>query len=66
MPGRLCNLGNAQERRFHRLGQLADLENAISNQQKAVELTQDDHPNKSTYFSNLAPVSELVFSISAN
>jgi hypothetical protein len=39
--------------RFERLGELADLENAISNQQKAVELTDDGHPSRPGFLSNL-------------
>jgi len=45
-PMFLNNLGNCQKARSGRLGKLADLEIAICNQQKAVELTDDKHPNK--------------------
>jgi len=40
----LNNLGISQETRFEHLGELVDLENAIFNKQKAVELTDDGHP----------------------
>jgi hypothetical protein len=36
------------------ISELTDLENAISNAQKAVELTDDGHPNKPMYFLNLS------------
>ena len=52
-PALLDNLGMSQETRFGRLGELADLENAIFNQQKAVKLTDDGHPNKPKYLNNL-------------
>jgi tetratricopeptide (TPR) repeat protein len=47
------NLGNSQLARFEHLDDLSDLENAISNQQKTVELTDDGHPNQPIYFSSL-------------
>jgi len=40
--------------RFERLGELTDLENSISNVQKAVQFTDDGHPNKAAYPSNLS------------
>jgi len=51
-PGR-HNLGISQETRFGRIGKLADLENAIFNQQRAVKLTDDGHPAKPMYLNNL-------------
>ena len=42
----LMTLGNSQLARFEHLDDLSDLENAISNQQKTVELTNDGHPNQ--------------------
>jgi len=53
LPSRLSNLGNGQETRFNRIGELADLENAISNKQQAVELTDDSHPTMPRFLSNL-------------
>src|SRR6266481_3413348 len=51
--GRLSNLASSQEVRFQRLGNLCDLENAISNIEKAAQLTNDDHPTKSLYLAHL-------------
>ncbi|KAI0032988.1 CHAT domain-containing protein, partial [Vararia minispora EC-137] len=42
----LNNLGAALAVRFHRLGQLNDLEQAVLLGQRAVDLTHDSHPNK--------------------
>ena len=44
-PMYLSALSNSQQTHFGQFGELADLENAIFNQQKAVELTDDRHPN---------------------
>jgi len=52
-PTYLSNLGDCQQTRFRRLGNLSDLEGAILNQQKAVELTDDKHTDKPTYLNNL-------------
>ena len=49
----LSNLGIALQTRFNRLGNLADIENAILSHQKAVDLTPDGHPNKPRYLFNL-------------
>jgi hypothetical protein len=38
---------------FHNIGELADIENAISNLQEAVKLTVDGDPNKPMYLSKL-------------
>jgi len=61
----VSNLGSGQRTRFERLGDLSDLENAISNYEKAVELTDDRHPNKPMYLSNLGMASTLASSASA-
>jgi len=42
-----------QRTRFDRLGELTDMEDCILNLQKAVQLTDDGHPNKAAYLSNL-------------
>jgi CHAT domain-containing protein len=47
------NLGITQQTRFNRLGDLSDLENAISNNAKAVDLTDDGHPIKPGRLLNL-------------
>jgi hypothetical protein len=43
----------AQRLHFQHLGDLSDLENAISNMERAVSLTDDSHPNKPMFLSNL-------------
>ena len=53
MAVELSSLGLSQLLRFRHHGQFSDLESAISNQQKAVELTDDGHPDKPTYLSQL-------------
>lgn len=45
-PFCLTILGLSQHDRFNQLGKLSDLENAISNQDKAIKLTNDRHPSK--------------------
>jgi DNA-binding MltR family transcriptional regulator len=55
---RMDTLGQNQLRCFERLGHMSDLVNSISNQRKAVELTDDGHPNKPMYFTNLG-ISQL-------
>ncbi|KIM86653.1 hypothetical protein PILCRDRAFT_86352 [Piloderma croceum F 1598] len=47
------NLGLSQLKRYEWLGGLVDLENAISNLQQAVQLTDDRHPDKSLCLANL-------------
>jgi dihydroxyacetone kinase DhaKLM complex PTS-EIIA-like component DhaM len=47
--------------RFQCLGRLADLKNAIFNEQMAVELTDDRHPDKPMYLSNLGISQETCF-----
>jgi CHAT domain-containing protein len=49
----LSNLSTSQQTRFKSLGVLVDVENSISNLGKAVELTDDGHPDKPMYLSNL-------------
>jgi len=51
----LTNLGLGQLKRYERLGGLDDLEDSISNMEKAVRLTKYGrrHPNKSICLSNL-------------
>ncbi|KIM78354.1 hypothetical protein PILCRDRAFT_794197 [Piloderma croceum F 1598] len=46
------SLGTSQLCRFNRLGDVSDLENAITNTQNAVELTDESHPDKPWYLSN--------------
>jgi tetratricopeptide (TPR) repeat protein len=52
-PVYLSHLGSSQQTRFGHLGELVDLENAISNQRRAVELADDKHPSKPAYLLNL-------------
>ena len=47
------NLGNSFLTRFERLGQLNDLEDAISRQRDAVNLAPNYHPEKPGYLNNL-------------
>jgi hypothetical protein len=58
VPMHMDSMGTSQLRRFEHFGDLSDLENAISNQQKAVDLTNDGHPDQPMYFSNLG-ISQL-------
>ena len=60
-PMYLSNLGAAQRIRFNRLGDLSDLENAISNLEKAVQLTDDKHPRKPAFLSNLGSAQQTCF-----
>ena len=48
------NLGSSSLARFERLGQLNDLEDAISRQSEAVDLTPDGHPRKPNYLMSLS------------
>lgn len=57
----LFNLGTAQKTRFERLGDLTDLEIAISNLEKAISLTGDGHPDKPVRLSALAQIYETRF-----
>jgi hypothetical protein len=59
--GLLTNLGSALQSHFGRLGSLKDLEDAISNQRRPVELTPDGHPHKPARLSNLGSVLQLRF-----
>jgi hypothetical protein len=52
-PSLLNNLGNSFQSRFERLGSLTDLEDAIRNKQKAVELTPNSHPDKPDWLHDL-------------
>ena len=52
-PAYLNNLGNSFQSRFERLGDIADLDEAITAQQQAVRLTPDGHPDKPAYLNNL-------------
>ncbi|TDL13607.1 hypothetical protein BD410DRAFT_846786, partial [Rickenella mellea] len=52
-PGLLDNLGSSFTRRFARLGDLADIEHAISNHERAAQLTSDNHPGKPSYLTGL-------------
>ncbi|KAF8132578.1 TPR-like protein [Boletus edulis] len=49
----LFNLGNSFITRFSRLGELRDLEDAISTHRDAVHLTPDGHPDKAGCLNNL-------------
>lgn len=49
----LTNPGNSYDLRFGHLGELAALDNAISNKQKAVDLTPNGHQDRLVYLSNL-------------
>ncbi|KAG6370030.1 hypothetical protein JVT61DRAFT_12549 [Boletus reticuloceps] len=51
--GMLNNLGNSFITRFERLGELSDLEDAISTLRDAVHLTPDGHPDKPSGLNNL-------------
>ncbi|KIM20627.1 hypothetical protein M408DRAFT_81702 [Serendipita vermifera MAFF 305830] len=52
-PTLLINLGSAIETRFDRLGDVKDLEKAISLKQAAVDFTPDGHPDKPARLNNL-------------
>ncbi|KAF8443848.1 CHAT domain-containing protein [Boletus edulis BED1] len=52
-PVHLNNLGNSFITRFLRLGELRDLEDAISTHRDAVHLTPDGHPDKPVHLSSL-------------
>jgi len=53
MPGCLNNLGNSYRCCFERSGKLSDISEAISLQQRAVELTTNGHTDMSMYLNNL-------------
>jgi tetratricopeptide (TPR) repeat protein len=57
----LSNIGMAQQTRFERLGDLSDLKNAILNKAKAVQLTNDGHPQKPGHLSNLSIAQQTLF-----
>ncbi|KAF8129042.1 TPR-like protein [Boletus edulis] len=52
-PSRLHNLGLSLITRFERLGELSDLEHAISTHREAVDLTPHGHPDKPSRLNNL-------------
>ncbi|KAJ6582426.1 CHAT domain-containing protein [Mycena capillaripes] len=52
-PARLSNLGNSLVTRFNHLGNLGDLNGAISKHEDAVRLILDSHSNKHIWLSNL-------------
>ncbi|KAF8443866.1 hypothetical protein L210DRAFT_3643456 [Boletus edulis BED1] len=52
-PGRLNNLGRSFRARFKRLGELRDLEDAISTHMDAIHLTPDGHPDRPHCLNNL-------------
>ena len=53
MPSYLTNLGNAYLGRFECTGDVADVSDAISHQQRAVHLTPDGHAYMPGQLSNL-------------
>jgi ssDNA-specific exonuclease RecJ len=53
MPGWLNNLGNSFRIRFEHTGDLADISEAISSQQKAVQLTPEGHADMPVHLNNL-------------
>jgi len=53
MPSRLSSLGGSILRRFECTGDLADVANAISARQRAVQLTPDGHADMPSWLSNL-------------
>ncbi|KIM76596.1 hypothetical protein PILCRDRAFT_12648 [Piloderma croceum F 1598] len=57
----LYNLGLSQETRFKRLSDLSDLENAISNCQKAVELPDQEQSDQPLYLVGLARCQQTRF-----
>jgi tetratricopeptide (TPR) repeat protein len=60
-PSVISNLGIGLQSRFERLGSLIDMDDMISNQRKAVELTPDGHPEKPRLFSHLGNALQLRF-----
>ncbi|KAF8552352.1 hypothetical protein OG21DRAFT_1416340 [Imleria badia] len=52
-PSHLRNLGNSLFSRFERLGELSDLEDAISRFRDAIGLISHGHPEEPTYLNNL-------------
>jgi hypothetical protein len=53
MPNWLNNLGNSFQSRFEHTGDLADISDAISYQQKAVHLTPEGHADMPGWLNNL-------------
>ncbi|KIJ23996.1 hypothetical protein M422DRAFT_275317 [Sphaerobolus stellatus SS14] len=51
--GYFKDLGDLFCSRFDRLGHVVDIDQAIAAQQEAVNLTNDDHPDKARYLNNL-------------
>ena len=56
-PKYLVSLSACHDLRIHRLGDLADLENALSNKEKAAELTDWGNPSKAGRLSLLGDFS---------
>ncbi|KAJ7466076.1 CHAT domain-containing protein [Mycena latifolia] len=54
MPSQLANLGNSLLRRFECLGDLTDINQAVSRHEAAVELTPDGHQEMPSRLNNLA------------
>jgi hypothetical protein len=52
-PGWLNNLGNSLLSRFHRLGDLGDMNKSVLMKEHAVQLTPDGHPNKPGWLDSL-------------
>ncbi|PVF92618.1 hypothetical protein CPB86DRAFT_877740 [Serendipita vermifera] len=52
-PMYLKGLGSSLERRFHRLGNLDDLDSAIISKQAAVDLIPEDYPDRAEYLGDL-------------
>ena len=50
---RLSNLGNSLSLRFGHMGDVADIDEAITAQQQTVSLVPDGHPGTPTYLNNL-------------
>ena len=54
-------LGAGQLHRFEQMGNLCDLEEAFSYRERAVELTDEGHANKSGYLCNLSSSQRIRF-----
>jgi tetratricopeptide (TPR) repeat protein len=60
-PDGLATAGIQFLQRFWRLGELADLENALASLQMALALAHDGHPNKPSIHNNLGTCQETLF-----